>query len=274
MIPSLLSSSARLRCARSTSATTGLRYGVIREENYFGKYLFFCTPIPASQPERHHPMIRVPLGFYAFIRQLPHTVKSPCLGLGAIEWFSYKLGHGSRAQDQFRPQCRWDSRGPCRPLATGVRAFMFELYETAGSPHGHVEHLACLPSLPALHYRVSRFQSPRVRTEEAPTRPRNSFFFREVRPAGEQQLSSRLIGVSCADNRCLITKLAFQLLASVPQPALVPRWTPQPRPRSPSAERRHSSKTRISRPNGGELHREPIGGVPWTLKTRPRLDRF
>jgi hypothetical protein len=33
-------------------------------------------------------MIRVPLGFYALTRHLPHTVKSPCLGLGAIGWFS------------------------------------------------------------------------------------------------------------------------------------------------------------------------------------------
>jgi hypothetical protein len=151
---------------------------------------------------------------------------------------------------------------------------MFELYETAGSPHGHVEHLACLPQLPALHYRVSRFQPPRVRTEEDTDSPEEVLFFREVRSAGEQQLSSRLIGGSCADDRCLITRLAFQFLASVPQPALVPRWTPQPRPRWPSAERRHSSNTRISRPNGSELHREPIGGVPWKLKTRPRLDRL
>lgn len=47
-------------------------------------------------------------------------------------------------------------------LVTGPRAFMFELYETANSAHCLVGHLACLPQLPALHYRVSRFQSSRA----------------------------------------------------------------------------------------------------------------
>lgn len=84
---------------------------------------------------------------------------------------------------------------------------MFELYETANNPHCLPEHLACLPNCP--HSTTGYLDCNRpVRTAEDTDSPEGGSRFCEIRPAGEEELSSRLIGVSCSDISCLITRLA------------------------------------------------------------------